>query len=63
MTDVQKIAKLPAAGVIQANMVSSMMPGSALQVPNVAAYLVSVLSAHVDALRGDDDDGGGSPES
>ena len=58
-TDVERLAKLPPLDVVQAQMVSSMMPGSALQVPNVAAYLVSVLSAHVEAQGGAPGGGGG----
>ena len=49
--DVETLAKLPPAEVLHAKMVGSMMPGAALQVPNVAAYLVTVLKAHVDAQQ------------
>ena len=41
-------------------MVSQMLPGACLQVPNVAAYLVGVLQMRVDALRAEE--GGGPGE-
>ena len=43
-------------------MVGQMMPGACLQVPNVAAYLVSVMQMRVDALQaeaGAGESGGG----
>lgn len=49
--DVEKLAKLPPAEVIHTQLVSQMLPGSSLQVPNVAAYLCGVLSMHVEAQQ------------
>lgn len=49
--EVERLSKLPSAADVHVNMVCQMLPGTALQVPNVGAYLVSVLSSHVDALR------------
>ena len=49
--DVERLAQLPAPEVLHAQLVSQMMPGAALQVPNVAAYLVGVLQMRVEDLQ------------
>ena len=41
--EVEKLSNLPPAEQVHMNMVAQMLPGSSLQVPNVAAYLVSCL--------------------
>ena len=50
-TEVEKLAKFPSADVVHAQMITKMMPGSSLRVPNVAAYLVTVLNAHVESQK------------
>lgn len=45
--EVERLSKLADRHVIDTQLVSQMLPGSSLQVPNVAAYLVGVLSQHV----------------
>ena len=57
--ELDRLAKLPPLDQVHAQMVASMMPGAALQVPNVAAYLVSVLQMRVEALQ-DEASGGGA---
>ena len=49
--EVERLSKLPPAEVLHTQMVSQMLPGSSLQVPNVAAYLVGVLQMHTEGLR------------
>lgn len=49
--ELDRLSKLPALDVVHTQMVSQMLPGTCLQVPNVAAYLVSVLQTHVDAQQ------------
>ena len=56
-TDFEKLAKMPSREEIDVRLVSQMMPGSALQVPNVAAYLLAVLQMHAEAR------GGGPPDA
>lgn len=58
--EIDRLAKLPPLEEMQSQMVSAMMPGTALQVPNVAAYLVNVLQMRVDAMRDGDGDGDGA---
>ena len=43
---------------LHVQMVSQMLPGTALQVPNVAAYLCSVLQARVDSMQQEPVSGG-----
>lgn len=49
--DFDKLATLPPADVLHVQLVSQMLPGSSLQVPNVGAYLVNVLQQRVAALE------------
>ena len=58
--DVDKLSKLPPLDELHVQMVSQMLPGTALQVPNVAAYLCSVLQARVDSMQ---QEGGGGESS
>ena len=51
VAEMDKLAKLPPASVVHTAMVSQMLPGTCLQVSNVAAYLVNVLQSRVDALK------------
>ena len=60
VSELERLSKLPSAEQVHLQMVSQMLPGTCLQVPNVAAYLVSVLSSHVDGLRQEEGGGGGS---
>lgn len=53
------MAKLPPAEVVYSNLVSQMLPGSVLRVPNPAAHLVALLGHH---SSGGDADGGGGGE-
>ena len=46
--DVERLAKLPPPEVIHTQLVSQMLPGSSLQVPNVGAILCGVLQMHVE---------------
>ena len=46
--EVDKLAKLPSREHVHTKMVAQMLPGSSLQVPNVAAYLCSILQHHVE---------------
>ena len=48
---------MPPLEVVQTNMVAQMLPGSSLQIPNVAALLVHVLQMRADSLR--EEEGGG----
>jgi len=45
--EVERLSKLPNQEAIHTQLVSQMLPGSSLQVPNVSAYLVAVLQQHV----------------
>ena len=56
---VERLAKLPPAEVVYSNLVSQMLPGSVLRVPNPAAHLVALLGHH---SSGGDADGGGGGE-
>ena len=49
--DVNRLAKLPSAEVVHGRLVAQMLPGTALQIPNVGAHLVSVLHMHVNNLE------------
>jgi large subunit ribosomal protein L10 len=49
--EVERLSKLPASDVIHSQLVAQMLPGSSLQVPNVAAYLIGVLHMHVEAQQ------------
>ena len=51
VAELERLSKLPPVEQVHTQMVSQMMPGAVLQVPNVAAYLVSVLQHRVDALK------------
>ena len=59
LTEPGKLANLPPLDELHVRMVSQMLPGASLQVPNVAAYLCSVLQARVDLLRQEEGGGGG----
>mmetsp|Transcript_10456 Transcript_10456/g.33590 ORF Transcript_10456/g.33590 Transcript_10456/m.33590 type:complete len:202 (+) Transcript_10456:27-632(+) len=58
-TEVERLAKLPPAEVVYSNLVSQMLPGRVLRVPNPAAHLVALLGHH---SSGGDADGGGGGE-
>ena len=49
--DVERLSKLPSREALHTQMVSQMLPGASLQVPNVAAYLVGVLQMRVEQMR------------
>mmetsp|Transcript_19548 Transcript_19548/g.32621 ORF Transcript_19548/g.32621 Transcript_19548/m.32621 type:complete len:211 (-) Transcript_19548:218-850(-) len=52
-TDVERLARLPPAEVVHRNLIAQMMPGTVLQVPNPAQYLVAVLQSHADGVKDD----------
>ena len=56
--EVERLSKLPPLEQVHTAMVAQMLPGTALQVPNVAAYLVSCLQTSVD-MRREAEGGGG----
>jgi hypothetical protein len=43
---VERLAKLPAAEIVYRDMIAQMLPGTVLQVPSPAAYLVALLQQH-----------------
>jgi hypothetical protein len=47
--EMERLSKLPPAEQVHMQMVAQMLPASSLQVPNVGAYLVSLLQTHVDS--------------
>lgn len=44
--EVDRLAKLPPAEIVHRDLIAQMMPGTLLQVPNVAAYLVALMQQH-----------------
>ena len=58
--DVDKLAKLPPAEQLHTNLIMQMLPGTSLQIPNMAAYLCAILQQHVEQQGGG---GGGAPPS
>ena len=58
--EVEKLAKLPPAEVIHSTLVSQILPGSTLHIPNVGAVLATLLQAHADSLAAAAAEGGGA---
>lgn len=53
-SQVERLANLPAAEVVHRDMIAQMLPGTVLQVPSPAAYLVALLQQHSASSTRDD---------
>ncbi len=49
--EVERLAKLPPAEQVHAELVAQMLPGSALRIPSVSAYLLATLKQRVSQLE------------